>query len=264
MFSKLSLSLTISLLLLIIPLLLWAQLDNFWIPDDILIENTEGSIEPEINLQTLDLYWSADTYVPFGYQGRPLPAKESWVDVNADLKISGGDPKNLKYSWFLDGIFQEAKSGYGRDSLKFGVRRTSGASHAVLLKIFNESRSFYVEKSITIPIVNPEIVVYHKNNALPNLSYLSSEKSFDIISDKEATFLALPYFFSIKSLKDLEFKWILGEKTAKESSLTANVFGLRITNKQVANPLEENLKVIVINKLRDGQKATKNIILNIY
>lgn len=252
------------LILLSVPLQILAQFDNFLIPDDMLIESAESNLEPEINLQALDLYWSADTYVPFGYQGRPLPTKESWVKIGADLKVSGGNPKNLKYSWFLDGIFQEAKSGYGKDSFEFGVRRTSGASHAVLLKVFNESRSFLVEKSISIPITNPELVVYHKNNAPLNLPYLSSEKSFDVVSDKEAAFLALPYFFSIKSLKDLEFQWTLGDKSAKDSSLMANIFGLKIINKQVGGLVKDVLKVLVSNKRRPNQRIQKTIPINVY
>ncbi len=220
--------------------------------------------EPEINLNSLELFWWADTYTPFGYSGRPLPTKGSLITVNADLKISGANPGDLKYSWFLDGIFQESKSGYGKDAFKFGVRRTNGASHSVLVKIFNENRSFYIEKSISIPVVNPEVVVYHKNNAPLNLSYLSSEKSFDVISDKESSFLALPYFFSVKSLKDLEFEWSLGKKSIKESSFTANIFGLKIINKETGGMLEETLKVFVTNKFSPTQKVSKNIKISIY
>ena len=260
MFSK-SFSILITFLIflgLTIPLSLWGQVD---ILD--MFENPEGA-EAEINLKTLEIYWSADTYAPFGYQGRALPTQGSLITINADLKIVGGNPKSLIYSWFLDGIFQEAKSGYGRDSFKFGIRRTSGASHTVLLKIFNESRSFYVEKSISIPIANPEIVVYYKNNSKVNLPYIASAKNFEVASDKEISFLALPYFFNVKSIKDLEFEWTLGKKSVKESSLIANIFGLKIVNKETGGMLEETLKVIATNKSQLNQAIQKIIKLNIY
>ena len=261
---KLFITLIICLLFLSVPVsLLWGIEEDieydFWTIDDILddtINNTENS-EKRIYLETIELYWSADTYVPFGYQGRKLPTKESWVFVEVYLEISGGNPKHLKYSWFLDDIFQESKSGYGRDSFKFGVRRLKSASHTVLLKVFNENRSFLVEKSITIPITNPELVLYSKESS-------TSAKSFDIISDKETSFLALPYFFSIDSIKDLEFKWTFSDKSVKESSLTANIFGLKIINKKVGGSLEETLKVIATNKRRDDQGAQKTIKVNIY
>jgi len=244
------------LLFLTVPLTLWAQ---FWMMDDeMLLQETE----PEITLKNLDLYWSADNYVPFDYQGRILPTKGSWVIVEADLKILGGNPKNLKYSWFLDGIFQEYKSGYGRDNFKFGIRRLKGASHTILLKVFNESRSFLVEKSITIPITNPELVIYNNNPI--NLSYTASSKDFDVVSDKESSFSALPYFFNIKSLEDLEFNWTFADKSYKESSLTANIFGLKIINKKVGTSLEKTLKVFATNKRQTDQRVQKTVKLNIY
>lgn len=245
---------------MLFPLIIWGQLDDLWMLDDMFLENTEEGI----NLKTLELFWSADSYVPFGYQGRALPTKGSLVTVGAYLDVSGGDPKNLRYSWFLDDIFQEAKSGYGQNSLKFGVRRFNGSSHTVLLKVFNESRSFLVEKSITIPITSPEIVVYNKNGSQINLPYTASMKTFKVISDKEASFLALPYFFNIESLTDLEFEWALGDKTVKDSSWLANIFGLKIINKKVEGSLAETFRVIVTNKEQSDQKIQKVIKINIY
>ncbi len=253
---------TITILSLFLPIIAFGQGD-VWVNDEnLLLDGTE--IGEEINLEKFELYWSADTYVPFGYQGRPLPTQGSWVTVNAFLELSKGNPKSLKYSWFLDGIFQESKSGYGKDSFKFGIRKLTGSSHTVLVKAFNESRSFLEERSVTIPITSPEIVVYNKNSSPVKLPYLTSDKKFDVVSDKESSFLALPYFFSIKKIKDLEFEWILGEKKVKDSSLVANVFGLKIINKEVGGLLEETLKVVATNKLVSEQKVKKSINLNIY
>jgi len=246
--------------LLFIPMALLAQIDDFWLLDEMFFEE----IEEEITLESLELFWSADTYVPFGYQGRALPTKGSLITVEADLKISTGNSENLKYSWFLDDIFQEAKSGYGQDSFKFYIRRLNRSSHRVLVKIFNESRSFFIEKSITIPITAPDLVIYQKNDQQINLPYLVSAESFEIISDKEFSFLALPYFFNINSLKDLEFKWSLGDKSVKESSLTANIFGLKIINKEVGGFLKETIKVLVTNKRQSDQRIEKLIKLNIF
>jgi len=259
MFSKPFPILIICLFFLILPLALGAQLGNFSMMDD---ETLFQEIEPEITLKNLNLYWSADNYVPFDYQGRILPTKGSWVIIDVDLEILGEDPENLKYSWFLDGTFQDYKSGYGRDNFKFGIRRSKGASHTILLKVFNESRSFLVEKSITIPITNPELVIYNNNPI--NLSYTASNKDFDVVSNEENSFFALPYFFNVKSLEDLEFNWTFADKSYKGSSLTANVFGLKIINKKVGGSLEKILKVITTNKHQSDQGAQKTVKLNIY
>ncbi len=262
---KLSITLVICLLFLSIPVGLLGEYD-FWTIDDVLddtINNTENS-EKRIYLETLELYWSANSYVPFGYQGRILPTKGSLVTINAYLEISGGNPENLKYSWFLDDIFQETKSGYGRDNFQFGIRRLNNASHIVRLKVFNESRSFFAEKSVTIPITHSEVVIYSKTEAQINLPYATSIKDFDLITDEESSFLALPYFFNIKNLEDLEFNWTFADKTYKESSLTANVFGLKIINKETGGLLEQTLKVIAANKRWPEQRVQKTIKLNIY
>jgi hypothetical protein len=237
-------------MLVSIPLEIWAQ--------------AYDSSEQEINLESIDLYWSADTYVPFGYEGRALPTTESLIIVEADLKISGANPSGLKYSWFLDDIFQEAKSGYGRKSLQFYTRRFKGASHAILVKIFNESRSFYIEKSIDIPITNPEVVVYPKTDSKINPSYLASAENFDVMAGQESSFLALPYFFNIKSVKDLEFEWTIENQSAKDSSFTANIFGLKIVNKQVGGSLGTDLNIIATNKTQTNQRVKKTINLNIF
>lgn len=249
------------LLLLSIPSGLWAQLDQ-WLMEEMFFENSE----PEIILssKTFELFWSANTYAPFEYQGRKLATRGSRVTVDIYLDILGGNTKNLKYSWFLDGIFQGSKSGYGKDSFQFTVQRSSRASHTVLLKVFNESRSFLVEKSISIPITEPEIVIYAKKSSPINLPYDISIKDFDVITDKESSFLALAYFFNIRSLRSLEFDWNFADKSYKESSLTANIFGIKIINKKTGGSLERTLKVIATNRLQPEQKVEKRVSLNIY
>lgn len=257
--NKLSLIIIICLLLSI-PIILWGQIDDLWMLDDMFNED----VGAEITFKTLELYWSTDSYVPFGYQGRALPAKGSLVTVEADLKISGENPKNLKYSWFLDGFFQEIKSGYGRDSFKFTAQKFSGASHIVLVKVFNESRTFLEEKSITIPIIDPEMIVYSKETSQLNLPYTASTETFKVISGRETSFLALPYFFNIEALADLEFEWTLGDKSVKDSSQMANIFGLKIINKKAEGSLEETFRVIATNKKQSDQRVQKIIKINIY
>lgn len=256
--NKLSIILVTSLLLLLLPSSLW----GWGVMDDLFFED----FEPEIILKkgSLSLYWSADTYVPFGYQGRKLPTKGSKITVNAQLEILSGNPKNLKHSWFLDDVFQSTKSGYGRDSFQFWVRKYGGNPHTVSLKVFNESRSFMVEKSVTIPLAKPNLIIYAEEGGPINLPYTSSTKNLDVIADKESSFSALPYFFNIKALEDLEFSWTFADKTYGESSLTANVFGLKIINKEVRGLLEQTLKVVATNRRQLDQEARETVNLDIY
>ena len=251
---------------LVLPVLSFAADDGFFIMEDFLSGDSSETVDSsgeEINLIDFDLYWSAETYTPFGYQGRALPTKESWVGVSSYLKISGENPKNLKYSWFLDDVFQEYKSGYGRTEFRFGIRRNKGNPHTVLLKIFNESRSFLIEKSIIIPITNPDVVIYSALNGQTNLPYTIFSKDSIIPSIKDNFFLALPYFFDIRTIENLEFNWSFGNKTIEEPSLVANLFGIKITNKGVSDLLKQALGVFVINKEEDNQRAEELININI-
>jgi len=213
--------LLIFFLILSFPINTLGQFDNFWLIENEYQMDQTGTEEGEeignvIILQNIDLYWSTNTYAPLNYQGRKLPTKGSWVSVFADLKISGENPINLKYSWFLDGIFQENKSGYGKDSLDFMARRANGLSHNVLLKIFNDSRSFVIERSISIPIVSPGVVLHQ----LYRGSYFSNHtnEKYYIPNNETISFIVLPYFFDVKKITDLNFKWTVpGQEPIKKN-----------------------------------------------
>ena len=219
--------------------------------------------EEPINLNSIELLWSTDTYTPFDYQGRALPVKGSSITVSANLKISSGNLNSLKYSWFLDDVFQENESGYGKNVFKFRVRRSNGLSHNLLVKIFNDDRSFYIEKTLEIPITKPELIIYSSNGN----SHFSNQASTisTVLADKKFSFIAKPYFFSIKKLTDLVFEWTLsGTNPIISSDYDASIFNLTISDKNVSETAESNLWVSVKNTLYENQKANGSMKINIY
>ncbi|OGZ34834.1 MAG: hypothetical protein A2V60_00800 [Candidatus Portnoybacteria bacterium RIFCSPHIGHO2_01_FULL_39_19] len=243
---------------LLLPLASFAQVD-FNI--DSLIN--EPSDEADINLNSLKLAWVAETYAPYEYKGRTLPTQGSKVTVDAILDISGGSLNDLKYSWFLDDIFQESKSGYDRNSFQFGIRRTNGSSHTVMVKIFNESRSFMVERTIEIPIVQPEAIICFSNNG----SYSSDRKNetADVFSNKKSAFIAKPYFFDIEKLSDLTFEWkFANQSPVISSAYSANVLDLVIEGKEDQKILENNLSLKVTNKLNSRQSDYQSTLVKIH
>ncbi len=200
--------------------------------------------QPSIKLNMLELAWSAETYAPLDYQGRTLPIKGSMVDVDAIISITGENTGNLKFSWFLDNTFQESKSGYGKTSFRFGVRKFNGDFHNVLVKIFNEDRSFYIEKSIEIPIARSEVVLKQSNM-------------------NQLSILAKPYFFSIDKLTDLEFQWTLeGQEPIISSNYNADILDINIKNKNL--PASEYQLGLVVKNLRNTiQSANSSIKINL-
>ena len=245
----------IIIIFLLLPLISWAQFDFL---NEFLNQDNTSDSDTEINLNSLSLFWSADTYTPFGYSGRTLPTRGSEVTVEALLSVSGSAPESLKYSWFVDDVFQESKSGYGRMSFNFRIRRFSGWTHKVSVQIFNESRSFFIERELIIPIVDPEVVIYSLNST----SHFSDEGSTTSIipAGKKSSFIAKPYFFSINKLTDLSFEWRFGGyESTISSTYGANVLDLNINEKNDNKILEQTLSVDIKNKTNSFQQVLKTI-----
>lgn len=235
---------TIIIITTLLPLTVLAQLD--FDLDSLFNTSNIGSY---ITVNSVNLIWSVDTYTPYEYEGRKLPVIGSKVIIEAIVNTSGGDAKSLKYSWFLEDIFQRSKSGYGKDGFYFYVQQRPGACHTVKVQIFNEDRSVFEERTIQIPIVEPELVV----------------NSSTISPGKEYSFIAKPYFFSISKLADLTFEWhFSGQEPIISSDYDASILDLTITNKQNNELLEKELWVSVQNKEETRQKASQTINVIIY
>jgi len=218
-------------------------------------------IQPNITLVDFYLIWSADTYTPYEYQGRALPSPGSKITVEA-IVAAVGDTTNLKYSWFIENIFQSSKSGYGRTSFSFYATQRPNGYQTIKVQVFNEDRSIFDEISIEIPIVQPEVVIH----PCQNNSILSDEaaKTSNISSGKNFFFAAKPYFFSINKLTDLTFEWRFAvQEPTISSAYNANVLSLAIQGKNDEKIIENNLWLNVINKNNPLQKAMQTIRVNI-
>lgn len=247
---------TITTIITLLPLMGFAQLDfdiNDYMNDLLRTYNIESQKSPESpeNIVITDFYlvWSANVYTPHDYQGRALPSIGSEVIVEAVVILSKGEISDLRYSWFIDTIFQEEKSGYGKSVFSFNVLQHSGGYHVIKAQVFNEDRTILIEKSVKIPIVEPELVI--------NSSIISP--------GKEYSFIAKPYFFSITKLTDLTFEWhFSGQEPIISSDYDASILDLTITGKQDNEFLEKELWVSVQNKKETRQKASQTIDVMIY
>lgn len=221
-------------------------------------------IGPRITINSFELIWSTDAYTPYEYQGRALASQGSEVTVEAIVSAVNGNPDSLKYSWFLDNIFQRTKSGYGENSFHFYVLQYSGAHHIIKLQIFNEDRSVFEEKTIKIPVVEPEVIVY-PSNGNGHFSDQSSKTSF-VLAEKEFSFIAKPFFFSVKELTGLSFEWRFpGQEPIISSDYDANVLALTISGKEgFEEVLENNFRISVTNKADPRQKVSQRIKIQIY
>jgi hypothetical protein len=205
----------------------------------------EQSTSPSIIVKKFDLSWSTDTYTPIDYIGRALPVQGSKIFVDASVSIANGDAKSLKYSWFLEDIFQKNKSGYGKNSFYFYAKSISGRFHTIRVQIFNEDRTIFQEKTIEIPVTNPEVVLNRANS-------------------NKLSIIAKPYFFSIDKPTDLVFEWTLsGQKPIVSSNYNASVLDINVLNKNSNKSIEQNLWVNVKNLKEAEQNAYNSIKINI-
>lgn len=252
--------LVIFFILILFPLSAIAQTETEFNLENLFLGEQATSL---VAINNFNLIWSVDTYTPYNYEGRNLPSRGSEIRVEAIISVSSGSPNNLKYSWFLEGVFQRSKSGYGKDVFSFSAVQRPGGFHIIKLQIFNDDRSVFQEKSIQIPVVSPEIIVYPSNGN----SHFSNQASkiSTVLSNKEFSFIAKPYFFSIKRLIDLTFEWNFpGKEPIISSDYNASVLSLTVSSNKLGELIENDLRVNAKNTKDPRQEASQIIKLNIY
>ncbi|MFC1632620.1 hypothetical protein ACFL1U_00545 [Patescibacteria group bacterium] len=81
----------------------------------------------------------------------------SSTTVNTYL-ISGADPSDFLFKWYVDNSLDERASGVGNNSLTFDVEEDFGGYHRVKLELFDISNSRLVgRQQIDLPIAGPSI-----------------------------------------------------------------------------------------------------------
>lgn len=245
---KKKICLTIIFTLILVPLIgLAADTDSSLDINTILNEIISGeqTTSPNIVVKKFDLNWSTDTYTPIDYIGRALPVPGSKIFVDVSVSVANGDAKSLKYSWFLEDIFQKNKSGYNKTSFYFYAKSISGRFHTVRVQVFNEDRTIFQEKTIEIPITSPEIVLSRANT-------------------NKLSIIAKPYFFSINKLTDLVFEWnLMGQKPIISSNYNASILDINVLNKNNNESIEQELRINVKNLKDTTQNAYDSIKINL-
>lgn len=195
--------------------------------------------EPEITLT-----WSTDTYIPFGYSGKALPVQDSLIRVAATINSQSVSPESLNYSWYLDDFLRKDQFGLGKQVFEFQAAKSAGQIHQVKVLIKNKEETISFEKTIKIKIISPQI---HLTDPISQIE-----------ANQEAIFKAIPYYFNIKNIDELDYNWILGDKKPQFiDSQNPNIFTLRVG--QVAETIVQTLKLSVNSKNNPKQKAETSL-----
>jgi len=206
-------------------------------------------------IRQITLTWSADTYIPLGYQGKALPVNGSIIEVVANIG-SGTNPQGLTYQWSVNSVTQKENSGKGKQVLNISIGENATRDYSVKVEIRDKNGSFWGFSSyLTIPIYRPEVVVRPEKIPLIDNQYQAS-------SNQEIELIAQPYFFNISSLDQLDYSWKLGGQEASlAGSANPNILNLKIP--QLTQPIIQNLAVEVKNKNNLIQKAQSIIKISI-
>ncbi len=181
--------------------------------------------------------WKANDYAPASFQGKILPIDGSRIDVALEI-IDSGKIANLsgnEIRWLING--RDLKSGIGLKNISFIAEGVKG-DQVIDITIKNYGGQD-LEKTVTIPLASPEVVI----SGGPNI------------------FEALLYFFNITSPNQVRINWSANGQpafgTVKDptkidldlSNLPAGTaVNLKVEAQNIATPIEIVSRSINIQK----------------
>lgn len=169
-----------------------------------------------ISPQDTTVLWEAiDSYVPPFYRGKKMPGQESLIKISAmpNFRLNNNSLKldDAVYLWSRNDNRILNVGGYAKDSITIQHNKLR-ASEKITATVSDVDGGTKTEKAITIPIWNPEIHWYYKdNNKYRKL--LSIDRGLRITSG-DTTLVAEPYFFSTSAFADdLNYTWKVNKET---------------------------------------------------
>lgn len=192
----------------------------------------EREAELLLTVAGVDLLWRAETSVPLWYKGKTIVSPKSFVSVSAFPQLVSGGRKipsqSLIFRWGLDDIFQESRSGAGKNIFRFTAGPASGLAHQIDLEVSDIDGEIKAAKTILIPIENPQVLVYEEDPLIGTKTGFAFKNNEAIIfAGEERTFRATPFFFSLtQGRSSFEYLWRLNDRLI-EAGEEPNLLRLR-------------------------------------
>lgn len=190
----------------------------------ILPEGETGVIRKNfsIGVSDMDILWEAvDSYTPPFYKGKALPSKEGQLKLVAYPNTSGlsqATQKNITYTWKNNFETIKSASGTGKNKYIFTNSELKNIEKISVL-VSGPNNSYNAEKSLTINMIEPEIIFY-KKSPLEGILYENAITQNEYLEEDEITFVVEPYFLSYKNgASGFKYDWkINGESTSLPSN----------------------------------------------
>lgn len=176
-----------------------------------------GNASLTLRVSDLALTWFAETYVPKWYKGKALPTQGSVVSIVAVPRfLIGGrevSPQNLIYRWGLDDE-DRALSGVGAEVFQIRASDAPKTSHQIRVRIEDTAGQIIKEGEIFIVPKRPRLAIYPAT-PLGGIEFRSSPTFYLTPARGIIDFQAEPFFFPVKSRKELPYQWSVGGVEAK-------------------------------------------------
>lgn len=188
--------------------------------------------------------WQAQSYAPADFRGKILPTEKTGLSASFEILSNGKflDLSKTNVVWLANGNIISQGLNQKKATLKTGSYIGSVADIEIRLPNFRGAALTY---SFAIPFVSPQVIIAERGGT-------------DDSSGKKLEFTALPYFFNVKSLSDLNFDWSINE--AKPTGNVSDPQNLSLTIPQeIATGTRINIKIIVKNILNEIEAAAQNL-----
>lgn len=169
--------------------------------------------------QSVDILWQGDAYTPPFYNGRTLWSNQSRISFLA-IPQGLGNPASLNYKWTKNGTVLGNINGIGKNTLSFTDSILS-IPQTIEVDIISQGDTVLASASINVAPVSSILAIY-ENNPLYGFMFHREINGTHELQNKEVTFSAFPFFFSILNRTDnaVDYEWrtnIGGEAETKNS-----------------------------------------------
>jgi len=210
-----------------------------------------GILQQSLNIRpaTVDVIWEAQSYTPPFYQGKALYPFQGTVKVVAMPNIvtengSPLNPKNLVYSWRVNGNPATDASGYGKNYIFFagGIPLKPAK---ITVEVSSLDQVYAAEGDTSFSPIQPQIIFY-EDNPLLGILYNKALTGRVKLQNQEIKIAAIPYFTGslYREGRDLSYGWQMNNKPvttlADGSGLTfrqnSGTAGTASVSLEISNP----------------------------
>lgn len=194
--------------------------------------NFDGSKLVRVLAETapeLLITWSAQNYTPPDYAGKSMPTRGTSVGASVELIENGrlADLSKQEIRWILNNRLH--KSGVGLKNVSLIVPELTRDNQILRVSIVN-FRGKDIEKSVILPVVDPEVVI--------NVPYPRNK-----IQSGENLFIALAYFFNVANLNDLSFVWSANGRNTQSEDRIPNLLKLNASGGRAGDKVDLSARV---------------------